>query len=141
MTLTDFQKRAHDHGVNRALEDFGINKLAQGQYQYTPEEVAQLQAMYAQQQQQYGHDGSVQYLMDSPGYIPPSQPQESKFRTALRAGPALGAVIGGVAGLKHPFSRAHRLLSPLLGASAGAGMGWLPDVFATGAESVKDLTA
>jgi hypothetical protein len=140
VTLTDFQKRAHDHGVNRALEDFGINKLAQGQYQYTPEEIAQLQAMYAQQQQ-YGQDGSVQYLMDSPGYIPPSQPRESKFRTALRAGPALGAIIGGAIGLKHPFGKAHKLLSPLLGASAGAGMGWLPDVFATGAESVQDLAS
>lgn len=68
------------------------------------------------------------------------KPKRSLTDRLLKAGPAIGATLGGAYMLKkHGLKGGSRsaAMSGLEGAVTGASLGWLPDIYAEGAKSMK----
>ena len=74
-----------------------------------------------------------------------TEKKEKKKRSVanrlLKAGPAIGATLGGAYMLKrHGFARGAAETG-LAGAITGASLGWLPDIYAEGAQALKTASA
>lgn len=68
----------------------------------------------------------------------PAEPKRDWWKTIRKAGPAIGATLGGLAGLllKKRLGGAGRGL--LEGGATGGFLGWLPDVYGSAAEAVTE---
>lgn len=60
----------------------------------------------------------------------------SALRFVRKAGPAIGALVGGAASLS---SKGRSLSKTIQGVGTGATLGWLPDIAASGLEATKSL--